>query len=151
MLCPERRCEGTCLARDPRDEESCYGCLQCGRTLSPEYVAATYSRAETDLRTPDSRYDLVEHLEGFLFTYSHLLHPSNHLFIGVKQKLGSLYGNCPPYNIEALTRPMLERKLQVCLDVLQTWDKVDPGVNKWRRSVVTEINKARIALKIKSL
>ena len=45
---------------------------------------------------------------------------------------------------------MVERKLQVCLDVLQTYDKVDPGLNKWRQSVVTEINKARIALKLKN-
>ena len=67
----------------------------------------------------------------------------------VKQKLGAMYGNCPPYNIETLTRPMIERKLQVCLDVFQTYDKVDPGVNKWRQSITAEINKARIALKLK--
>ena len=149
LLCPERRCGGACVARDPRAEESHYECLQCGQTLSPETVAATYSRAEAALRSQDSRHDLVEHLENFLATFSHLLHPTNHLCISVKQKLGGLYGNCPPYSLEVLSRPQLERKLQVCLDVLQTWDKVDPGINKWRQSVLTEINKARIALKLK--
>ena len=150
LLCPERRCEAACVARDPTHQESSFLCLECGHTLTSDYVAATYRRAEADLRTPDSRYDLIEHLERFLASYSHLLHPSNHLCISVKQKLGALYGNCPPYNIGSLTRPMIERKLQVCLDVLQTYDKVDPGLNKWRQSVVTEINKARIALKLKN-
>ena len=149
LLCPDRKCLGVSVARDPRDEETEYSCQTCGESVSSEYVANIYRQAQRDLKTPDSRYDLIEHLELFLFNYGDVLHPNNYLCISVKQKLGSLYGSCPPYTIQSLSTPMVERKLQVCLDVLHTLGKVDPGVNRWRQSILSEINKARIALKIR--
>ena len=148
LLCPHIKCLGSSVPSNPTDEESDYECEVCGESVSAEYAANIYREAQRDLKTPDSRYDLIQHLERFLFSQRHLLHPNNSLVISVKQKLGTLYG-CHPYTMERLTMPMLERKLQVCLDVLQTLDKVDPGVNRWRQSVVTEINKARIAIKLK--
>ena len=149
LICPDRSCLGVSVARNPTDEESDYVCQQCGDSVSAQYAANIYRRAQRDLRTADSRYDLIEHLELFLFKYRHLLHPNNFMFISVKQKLGTMYGNCEPYSMEDLTMPMIERKLQVCLDVLQTLDKVDPGVNRWRQNIMREINKARIALKLR--
>ena len=108
--------------------------------------------AERDLKTPDKRFDLIQHLEMFIHNNSRkfffqslffieifisenyermsrffdrkylsdwknflfrILHPYNNLMISVKQKLGSMYGKCTPYEYKNLKVPMLERKLQV--------------------------------------
>ena len=112
--------------------------------------------AERDLKTPDKRFDLIQHLEMFIHNNSRkfffqslfsrwnffrwklrrnvqligrknvlfrILHPHNNLMISVKQKLGSMYGNCTPYEYKNLNVPMLERKLQVW----SAWIKINPA------------------------
>merc|ERR1719154_153239 len=93
--------------------------------------------AEKDIRTPNNSYNLIEHMENFLHSKSTLLHPFNYIMITVKQKLAYVYGNCPPYSKETLPRPLMERKLQVCLDVIRALNQVDPGYNKWRGKVIS--------------
>ena len=38
-----------------------------------------------------------------------------------------------------LTRPEKERKIQLCLSVLETLGKVDPGYTKWRGTLLQEL------------
>ena len=39
--------------------------------------------------------------------------------------------------------------MQVCQEVVSTLNKVDPGLNKWRETLLKEIEKATIVLKIR--
>ena len=87
-------------------------------------------------------------MEHFLYTQSKVLHPHNYIMVTVtvKLKLGCMYGNCPGYNADNLTHPQLERKLQICQDVMDALDKVDPGYNKWRGKVETEMKMAKFTM-----
>ena len=38
---------------------------------------------------------------------------------------------------------------QLCQDVIDCLDKVDPGLNKWRFNMMTEVNKVKVALKLR--
>ena len=38
-----------------------------------------------------------------------------------------------------LTRPEKERKIQLCISVLETLGKVDPGYTKWRGTLLQEL------------
>ena len=115
FLCPQKKCGGPSVPDNPRDEESDYICLDCRHSFNNKYAEMLMRNAEKELKTQDNEHDLIQHLELFLFNKSDILHPNNYLMISVKQKLGSMYGNCSPYLMKSLTIPMLERKLQVKL------------------------------------
>ena len=100
--------------------------------------------AERDLKNQSPTLDLIQHLELFLFDKGSVFHPHHHVMINIKQKLGNMYGNCDPYSFKQMTIPMLQRKIQVCCDVLNALDNVQKGVSKWRLSMDNEINKAKI-------
>ena len=82
----------------------------------------------------------------YLYDQSKHLHWQNYILINAKMKLGLLYGNIKPYTYENLTRSQLERKRQVCQDVLDTMSKVDTGYTSWRTSMLSEITKTKILL-----
>ena len=82
----------------------------------------------------------------YLYDQSKHLHWQNYILINAKMKLGLLYGNIKPYTYESLTRSQLERKRQVCQDVLDTMSKVDTGYTSWRTSMLSEITKTKILL-----
>ena len=66
-----------------------------------------------------------------LFHYSELLHPSHYILVDIMHNLVHLYAGQ-----ESLTRPEKERKIQLCLTVLDTLGKVDPGFTKWRGTLL---------------
>merc|ERR1712080_24110 len=95
--------------------------------------------AEQEICNPCDEDDIIHHYERWLWIYSKLLHPHHYLLIDVKQKLGSLYGNFSPYLLLDLSRPLLDRKMQVCQDVLDVVSKVDPGYTKLRGKMMGEV------------
>ena len=82
----------------------------------------------------------------YLYEQSKYLHWQNYILINAKTKLGLLYGNVKPYTVDALSRVMLERKRQVCQDVLDTLSKVDNGYTSWRTSMLSELTRAKVLL-----
>jgi len=94
FICQESKCGGSSVPYNPLDEESDYICLDCGNSFSNKYAEKLLKNAEKDLKTPDSRFDLIQHLEKFIHNNSRILHPYNNLMISVKQKLGSIWQLC---------------------------------------------------------
>ena len=76
------------------------------------------------ISTPVQENGVVKHYERVLHQLSSLLHPYNHLMIDVKQKLALLYGNIAQYNLVTMGRPAKQRKVQLCMDVLDCLGKV---------------------------
>ena len=68
--------------------------------------------------------DVVQHFEKVLHQLSSQLHPYNHLMIDVKQKLALLYGNIAQYSMVTMGRPGKQRKVQLCLEVMDCQAKV---------------------------
>ena len=52
---------------------------------------------------------------SFIYEQSKFLHPNNYILINAKMKLGFLYGNYKPYLLNTMSRPSLDRKIQVRL------------------------------------
>ena len=57
----------------------------------------------------------LEYIFAFRFIYeqSKKLHPNNYILINAKMKLGLLYGNYKPYLLNTMSRPSIDRKIQV--------------------------------------
>ena len=76
----------------------------------------------------------IDHLEEMLYHFSSLLHPNNYIIIDIMHNLVHLYAAKPN-----LSRPEKERKIQLCVTVLETLVKIDPGFTKWRGTLLQEM------------
>jgi len=100
-------------------------------------------RAEQQLRAVQPGTGLLHHMERFLHHQDTVLHPAHAVLVRVKQRLGHLY------QLADLSRPQLERKLQVCEEAATALAKVDCSlVTRWRPGLQAEINRARAALQL---
>ena len=139
-------CGGTVLPVKPLQEDTEWRCGECGEKIGGDSAKNVMKEAETEVNNPDKADDLVEHLEKFLHQTSTLLHPTNYINISVKMKLGFLYGNCSKYPMASMARPLMERKFQVCQDVMNTLSRVEPGYSRWRGRVLQQLNIARLVI-----
>ena len=69
-----------------------------------------------------------------LFHFSNLLHPNHYILIDIMHNLVHMYAGK-----KDLTRPEKERKVQLCVIVLETLVKIDPGFTKWRGTLMQEM------------
>ena len=58
------------------------------------------------------RYCLF-YFSRFIYEQSKYLHPNNYILINAKMKLGLLYGNYGKYKLLTMSRPNIDRKIQV--------------------------------------
>ena len=66
-----------------------------------------------------------------LYHFSKILHPNHYILIDIMHNLVHMYAAK-----KALSRPEKERKIQLCVIVLETLSKVDPGYTKWRGTLL---------------
>ena len=107
--------------------------IEAGQEITNQYMKAD---KPTIIRRPFLRQkwffdcmcarcsDPTEQYERVLHQLSSQLHPYNHLMIDVKQKLALLYGNIAQYSMVTMGRPAKQRKVQLCMDVLDCLGKV---------------------------
>lgn len=146
LVCGRARCQGKVLPRLPLETSSDWQCGSCSAIWPVDRVVKVFENAETMIKSPRPEDDVVEHFERVLHVLGRQLHPNNYLLLDVKQKLGSVYGNVKPYLLELMPRPLKERKIQVCQDVLDTLSKVDRGYTVWRGKMMSEVTRTRLDL-----
>ena len=140
-------CGGCVLSLDPTCGEADWSCRACGQLYPPEAVLEVISAVSADVDTArDSDKDSIHHLERILHEYSTRLHPQHYILVDVKMKLAQILGNYAPYQLTTLSRPLKERKIQLCQEVLEVISIVDPGFTKQRGIMLSELNKAKLAL-----
>lgn len=146
LICQRRRCEGTVLSKDSLDNQSDWACTSCHVIWPFDKVLKVVENCESCVKQTNPTEDVVEHYERVLHLLSHQLHPGHYILLDVKQNLGMILGNCKPYLIKNLSRPLKERKVQVCQDVLDTLSCLDRGYTKWRGKMMGEVTKTRMTL-----
>jgi len=144
LLCKKAGCRGAVVPGNPVDGESDWACLACGATIEVSLVVRIISTIAHQIENPSWRnLDLIMCYERLACVYSALIHPSNYLMHQLKEKLGILYGNVPSQPLSALSRPQLDRKIQVCMDVTDTLELLDPGYSRMKAKLQNEQIRAR--------
>lgn len=82
----------------------------------------------------------VEGYEDFLKRYNTVLHKNHYLFLSAKHSLCQLYGKIEGYLLHEMSRDMLEYKLQICRDLLEVVDILEPGASRLRGVVIYELH-----------
>ena len=124
LICHKPKCGGAVVPSSPLDNQSNWVCLSCGAVTGLDRVQSVLGDAVRLISTPVHEDDVVEHYERVLHQMSSQLHPYNYLMIDVKQKLALLYGNIAQYSMVTMGRPGKQRKVQLCMDVLDCLGKV---------------------------
>ena len=124
LLCHKPKCGGAVVPSSPLDNQSDWFCLSCGSITCLDRVQSVLGDAAQLISTPVQEDGVVEHYERVLHQLSSQLHPYNHLMIDVKQKLALLYGNIAQYSMVTMGRPAKQRKVQLCMEVMDCQAKV---------------------------
>lgn len=103
-----------------------------------------------------------EQLEKFLVEHSKHIHNDHLLMVEVKYMLSMMYGNVIGYQFKGLTfhfsicnairsltfpelpHQLLQRKIDICENVLRVYDAIDPGEASQRTNVLFELKCATI-------
>ncbi|XP_075224059.1 SET domain-containing protein SmydA-8-like isoform X1 [Lycorma delicatula] len=82
----------------------------------------------------------IEGLESFLKQYERILHPNHYHMIAAKHSLSQLYGKMSGYLIHQLSNALLERKRDICLELLNVFNKIEPGYSRLRGVLMYELH-----------
>ena len=140
-------CGGCVLSLDPTSGEADWRCEACGQLYPPETVLELISAVSAEVETcRDCDKDSIHHFERILHDYATRLHPHHYILVDIKMKLAQILGNYAPYQLSSLSRPLKERKIQLCQEMLDVISKVDPGFTKQRGIMLSEMNKTKLIL-----
>lgn len=74
----------------------------------------------------------VENREALLRKYRSVLHPKHAFLTTLRSSLSQLYGRAEGYVLDDLPDILLERKIEICKDVLSVADVIEPGLSRLR-------------------
>ncbi|XP_063903884.1 SET domain-containing protein SmydA-8 isoform X2 [Zophobas morio] len=138
------RCQdGKTISCDPLDRQADWKCEKCGFLVVSEEIAW---RNES-LKREVSQLDKADpgSLEEFLDRYKTVLHEKNSFALQVKYALTQMYGNMEGYRLEELSDQLVDRKVQLCEELLDVAEILEPGLSRFRGSLLYDLHEALMA------
>jgi len=121
LLCPS--CPSGLLQQSqPLSYKAPWTCETCKNSMLRQMVKEKEQELE---KKSEEAGDDTDKLEQLLTEYKKVFHPNHHLFLKMKLKLTQLYGNSGGQT--QMNRKYLEKKIEVCTEVLSILAQVDPG------------------------
>ncbi|XP_072944835.1 SET domain-containing protein SmydA-8 [Epargyreus clarus] len=125
------------MSTNPLDESAPWKCEKCEHyILSKQMVWGNKALKQDLLRLNKSN---PAEFERFIETYSQTLHPTNHLVVQAKLALMQIYGNIKGYALTELPDHLLKRKIDICHELLELADKLEPGWSRFRGTILLEL------------
>jgi len=141
-----RQCGGKVLPENPLEGDSSWVCEECRNVCTADNVMNILVEVNATMGEVVESEDSIQHWERVLAMADQMLKSSHYLVIQVKEKLAILYGNIAGYSMSEMSRPMKERKVQLCQDMLDVISVVDPGYTKTRGQMLSEMNRTKMTL-----
>ena len=82
----------------------------------------------------------LQETEKLLKKYRVVLHPLHFLMISLKQNLIEMYGRVKEYEMVELPDVLLERKEELCRQVLRVLNVFEPGLSRARAMILYELH-----------
>lgn len=104
-------------------------------------VISTIKEELTQLQELETSIDNIKLCETVLTKYSKILHPNNHLLVGLRENLIDMYGWQLTNQIDndTIILESLDRKIKLCREVLTVLDVIQPGLNRARAMLIYEV------------
>ncbi|KAJ9579508.1 hypothetical protein L9F63_004827 [Diploptera punctata] len=123
-------CGGTQLPASPLDDKTDWRCDRCPAVLSSAEVSDIVGRIGDEVDNIQAGGPTVKQLEELLSKLLTILHPHHYHIYSVKHSLVQLYGHQQGYQTSQLSDSQLERKTDICKELLQITDTLDPGSSR---------------------
>lgn len=125
---------------DPLDEGAPWKCEQCEHyILSRQMVWGNNALAQELKKFKKETPNLFE---DFIAKYSQTLHPNNHLVVQAKLALVQIYGNTKGFGLSELSDQLLKRKIDLCHELLELADVLEPGWSRFRGTLLLDLQAA---------
>lgn len=136
--CP--KCTGRVLPTAPLDPNAQWKCIDNGCTYT--MVAAA---VQLLLKRLTDEFELIDvndvpGYENFLHKYRNVLHETHYLCLSAKHSLSQLYGKVADYMIHQMPEMELNRKIQICRDLMKVFDVIEPGYSRLRGVTLYELH-----------
>lgn len=126
------------------DNDAEWHCMNCQFKTPGSAVQTVVTTIESEIKELQQLETSIENIklcENVLKKYSKILHPNHFLMVNMKENLIDMYGWQLSNKIENdfVTAECLERKIELCRDVLKVLDVIQPGLNRARAMNMYEI------------
>ncbi|CAH0588795.1 unnamed protein product [Chrysodeixis includens] len=136
--CP--RCAGRVLPAAPLDPAASWLCVDngCTYTMTAASVQLLLKRLTDEFEQIDAND--VPGYESFLHKYRNVIHSSHYLCLSAKHSLSQLYGKVADYMIHEMPDAELNRKIEICRDLMKAFDVIEPGYSRLRGVTLYELH-----------
>ncbi|CAH0588908.1 unnamed protein product [Chrysodeixis includens] len=128
------------ISTNPLDENVPWKCERCDHFILSKQMVWGNNALKQDLYKLNKSDP--KQFEEFIEKYSQTLHPSNHLVVQAKLALVQIYGNYKGYSLADLSNALLRRKIELCHELLEIADKLEPGWSKFRGTILLDLQAA---------
>ncbi|XP_075212902.1 SET domain-containing protein SmydA-8-like isoform X2 [Lycorma delicatula] len=126
---------GLILSTAPLDPEAKWNCNSCEFHLTADQVKRIYKLIESEIEQLESLPMVdytIEQGEKILRQYRSVLHPKHAFNTSIRHSLVQLYGRANGYTFEDLPDILLERKIELCEQILSVINVIEPGYSRIR-------------------
>lgn len=134
---------GKLVSLNPLENQAEWSCLKCNKLYKFDQVYAVVRQARNALDELDKRSP--EECEKFLRDFGAILPPSSVFLVDVKYALCLLIGNNLKFPIEKLSIAHLNRKLELCNELMEIFNIIEPGLSNSMLNVHFELSLTKIA------
>ncbi|XP_017774648.1 PREDICTED: protein msta-like [Nicrophorus vespilloides] len=141
---------GVIISESPLDFDARWKCTHCEFSTSAAAVMRVYEAIQADLDNVDEGVEdasqAIEARETLYKKYRSVLHPRNTFHTILRLSLAQMYGKVEGYQLEELPDLLLERKVELCKELLQNLDVIEPGFTRLRGTILYELHAPLILL-----
>ncbi|CAG4942892.1 unnamed protein product [Parnassius apollo] len=136
--CP--KCGAKVLSTAPLEPPAPWRCIDsaCGYTMPAVAVQMLLKRLTDEFEQIDAND--VPGFESFLHKYRNVLHDTHYLCLSALHSLSQLYGKVTDYMIHEMTDQQLNRKIEVCRELMKVFDFIEPGYSRLRGITLYELH-----------
>ena len=133
---------GVILSTDPLSFTCDWKCTHCDFKTNAVAVKKVYDtvQAEIDAVEMLGGPEGIEQREAIFRKYRSVFHPKNAYMTIVRSALTQLYGRADGYTIEDLPDLLLERKVELCNQLMEVLDVIEPGFSRIRGITLYELH-----------
>ncbi|XP_053691863.1 SET domain-containing protein SmydA-8 [Sabethes cyaneus] len=142
LIC-EKCSIGLIESSNPLDDEADWKCTHCDHSIRGSIVLKKTQIMQSVLDRIDYTSHGKERLESYerIFEkFKGIIHPLHFINTSIRDSLIQLYGRVPGYRISEMSDALLERKIELCKDVLQVMNVFEPGKSRARAMILYELH-----------